>query len=205
MLLAPCIANTKRLSHNVSCPTLVHPKRPDAYINNCDIKITYQLFSLEAMASSEEFRLVLPGIDHEGRLPRKYTGEGQGAKKNISPPIEWYNVPQGTKSLALVVQDIDAPDPNGPIVPWTHWVVVNIPPTVKKLPEGFSGKEEEVGGDYGGIKEGNNDWKVPGWRGPKLPNHGHRFEFKLYALDDELHLGHKVCACACVYLLCQSL
>lgn len=159
--------------------------------------------SLEAMASSEEFRLVLPGVDHEGRLPRKYTGEGQGAKKNISPPIEWYNVPQGTKSLALVVQDIDAPDPNGPIVPWTHWVVVNIPPTVKKLPEGFSGKEEEVGGDYGGIKEGNNDWKVPGWRGPKLPNHGHRFEFKLYALDDELHFGHKVCACACacVYLL----
>ncbi|KAM1353289.1 hypothetical protein TB2_032487 [Malus domestica] len=144
------------------------------------------------MASGDEFRLTSPEIDHEGRMPRKYTGEGQGAKKNISPPLEWYNLPQGTKSLALVVQDIDAPDPKGPLVPWTHWVVVNIPPTLKKLPESFSGKEEEGGGEYGEIKEGNNDWKVPGWRGPMLPNHGHRIEFKLYALDDDLHLGHKV-------------
>ncbi|KAM7526514.1 hypothetical protein LguiA_016416 [Lonicera macranthoides] len=141
---------------------------------------------------SDEFRVVSPGIGHEGRLPRKYTEEGQGAKKNISPPIEWYNVPPGTKTLALVVQDIDAPDPSGPIEPWTCWVVVNIPPTLKRLPEGFSGKEEEVGGDYAGIKEGLNDHKVPGWRGPKVPSPGHRFEFKLYALDDEMHLGNKV-------------
>ncbi|ERN05208.1 hypothetical protein AMTRI_Chr08g208300 [Amborella trichopoda] len=62
------------------------------------------------------------------------------------------------------------------------------------LPEGFSGREEEEGGEYAGIKEGNNDWKVPGWRGLKLPlpSHGHRFQFKLYALDDEMHLGNKV-------------
>lgn len=142
--------------------------------------------------ASDEFRLVSPTIDNKGRLPRHYTGEGQGAKKNISPPLEWYNLPEGTKSLALVVQDLDASDPDGPIVPWTHWVVVNIPATVKGLPEGFSGKEEEMGGEYAGIKEGNNDWKIPGWRGPVLPHHGHRFEFKLYALDDELHLGNKV-------------
>ncbi|KAK3227359.1 hypothetical protein Dsin_007221 [Dipteronia sinensis] len=98
--------------------------------------------------------------------------------------------PRRTKSLALVVEDIDAPDPNDPIVPWTHWVVVNIPPSLKGLPEGFSGKEEEVGGDFAAIKEGKNDWKVPDWRGPKLPNHGHRIQFKLYALDDEMHLGN---------------
>lgn len=148
------------------------------------------------MAASDEFRLVLPGIDHEGRLPRKYTKEGQGALKNLSPPVEWYNVPPGTKNLALVVQDIDAPDPKDPIVPFTNWVVVNIPPGVKHLPDGFSGKEEDqMGEKYGGIKEGINDLKVPGWCGPKLPSHGHRFEFKLYALDDELHLGHKVSAC----------
>ncbi|KAF3448931.1 hypothetical protein FNV43_RR09649 [Rhamnella rubrinervis] len=112
--------------------------------------------------ASDEFRLVAPSIDKAGRLPRQYTGEGQGAKKNISPPLEWYNLPEGTKTLALVVQDLDASDPDGPIVPWTHWVVVNIPAS------------------------------VPGWRGPVLPHHGHRFEFKLYALDDELHLGNKV-------------
>ncbi|KAJ6865344.1 hypothetical protein NC651_035809 [Populus alba x Populus x berolinensis] len=126
---------------------------------------------------ADEFSLVSPEIDNEGRLPRKYTGEGQGAKKNLSPPVEWYYVPE---------------DPDGPNVPWPHWVVVNIPPHVKRLPEGFSGKEEEFGGEYALIKEGVIGWKLPGWRGPVLPKHGHRFEFKLYALDDELHLGNKV-------------
>lgn len=145
-----------------------------------------------ASDGSDEFKLVSPSISNEGRLPRQYTDEGQGAKKNISPPLEWYNLPQGTKTLAIVVEDLDASDSDGPVVPVTRWVVINIPPTVKGLPEGFSGKEEEKGGDYAKIKEGNNDWKQPGWRGPRLPTHGHKFQFKLYALDDELHLGNKV-------------
>ncbi|RWR78888.1 UPF0098 protein [Cinnamomum micranthum f. kanehirae] len=140
----------------------------------------------------ETLKLMSPSISHEGKIPRKYTGDGQGAQKDISPPLQWHGVPEDTKSLALVVQDIDAPDPDGPIVPWTHWVVVNISPSLKGLPEGFSGKEEEVGGDYADIKEGTNDWKVPRWRGPKPPPSGHRYEFKLYALDDHLHLGNKV-------------
>ncbi|PWA91496.1 UPF0098 protein [Artemisia annua] len=142
--------------------------------------------------ASDEFRLVSSCINHEGRLPRKYTGEGQGAQKGISPPIEWYNVPNETKSLALIVEDNDATDPNGPLVPWTLWVVINIPPTLKGLPEGFSGKEDHTGDDYASIKEGNNDLKVPGWCCPTMPSTGHRFEFKLYALDDELNLGNKV-------------
>ncbi|KAK1412431.1 hypothetical protein QVD17_33677 [Tagetes erecta] len=142
--------------------------------------------------ASDEFRLTSSSIDHEGKLPRKYTSDGQGTQKDISPPLEWYNVPEGTKTLALVVQDIDAPDPEGPLVPWTVWVVINIPPSLKRLPEGFSRKEEEIGGDYAGIKEGYNDFKVPGWRTPKVPSSGHRFEFKLYALDDEFDLGNKV-------------
>ncbi|XP_073281646.1 uncharacterized protein [Primulina huaijiensis] len=140
---------------------------------------------------SDEFRLASSNIEAEGRLPRQYTEEGQGAKKNLSPPLEWYNVPEGTKSLALIVLDVDAPDPAGPIVPWTVWVVVNIPPSLKGLPEGFSGKKEESG-DYAHVIEGYSDLKKPGWNGPKLPDHGHRFEFKIYALDDELHLGNKV-------------
>ncbi|KAF5785551.1 putative phosphatidylethanolamine-binding protein [Helianthus annuus] len=142
--------------------------------------------------ASDEFRLASSGIDHEGRLPRKYTGDGQGTKKDISPPLEWYNVPEGTKTLALVVEDIDAPDPEAPLVPWTVWVVVNIPPTLKGLPEGFSGKEGDMGGDYANVKEGHNDFKVPGWRAPKMPSSGHRFEFKLYALDEQVELGNKV-------------
>ncbi|KAM6550551.1 hypothetical protein CsatB_000359 [Cannabis sativa] len=143
--------------------------------------------------ASEEFRLVSPKISNEGKLPRKYTEEGQGAQKNLSPPLEWYNIPQGTKSLALVVQDIDAPEPSDPIVPWVVWVVANIPPTLKGLPEGFSGKEGEAGEDYASVQEGYNDSKLPGWRGPKVPHSdAHRFEFKLYALDDLVHLGNKI-------------
>ncbi|KAG6387778.1 hypothetical protein SASPL_152971 [Salvia splendens] len=102
--------------------------------------------------SSEEFRLTLPGASQDGRLPRHYLADGQGAKKNISPPVEWYNVPEGTKSLAL------------------------------GLPEGFSGKEVEAG-----VKEGTNDLKKHGWEMPKMPNPGHRIEFKLLALDQELN------------------
>lgn len=140
----------------------------------------------------DEFRLTSSNISHEGRLPRKYLAEGQGAQRNISPPLEWYNLPEQTKSLALIVQDIDAPESSGSTVPFTIWVAINIPPTVKGLPEGFSGKEEEVGGELAGIKEGTNDLKKTGWQAPKMPRPGHRIEFKLYALDNELHLGNKV-------------
>lgn len=142
--------------------------------------------------SSDEFRLVLPGVSHEGRLPRHYLAEGQGAKRNISPPVEWYNVPEGTKSLALVVRDIDAPEPEAPTVPFNIWVVADIPPSIKGLPEGFSGREAEAGGEYAGIKEGTNDLKKHGWEMPKLPGNSHRIEFKLLSLDQELDLGNKV-------------
>lgn len=121
-----------------------------------------------AVAEDQSFKLVIPDLKPGGRLPRN-TGEAQGALKEISPPLEWYRVPDGTKSLALLVQDIDAPDPSRPIKPWTHWVVINIPASLKGLPAGFSRQEEEMGGDYAVIKEGINDWKVPGWRGPKPP------------------------------------
>lgn len=144
-----------------TCRAKCHPKTPVLDLKK-PVSELQEDRSIDRKMASDEFRLVSPAINHEGRLPRKYTWEGQGALKNLSPPLEWYNVPDGTKTLALVVQDIDAPDPSGPIVPWTIWVVVNIPPTLKRLPEGFSGKEEELGGEYAGIKEGHTDWKVPG-------------------------------------------
>jgi len=93
------------------------------------------------------------------------------------------------------VQDVDAPaDPSGPVVPWTHWVVVNIPPSAKGRPEGFSsGKEGEMGGVYENIK-GPMISRCAVWRWPMPPSDGHRLEFKLwYALDDMVHLGNKVC------------
>lgn len=101
-------------------------------------------------------------------------------------------MPPKTKSMALVVQDIDAVDPTGHPAAPAHWVVVNIPVSVKGLPEGFSGKKEELGGEYENIEEGVNDWNVRVWRGPKVPNYQDRFEFRLYALDDHMHFDNQV-------------
>jgi phosphatidylethanolamine-binding protein (PEBP) family uncharacterized protein len=102
--------------------------------------------------AQESLRLVSPQIsEQDGRLPRQYSAIGQGAKKDVSPPLEWYGVPDGTKSLALVVQDIDAPDPDSPVMTWTHWVVANIPPDTKGLPEGFYGGG---GREQGGLRAG---------------------------------------------------
>ncbi|KAL5708478.1 hypothetical protein ACHQM5_019270 [Ranunculus cassubicifolius] len=101
-----------------------------------------------------------------------------------SPPLEWYGIPQGTKSLALVVEDLDGGEPDGPKVPRVHWLVLNIPPSLKGLPLGFSGKE--MGGDYVGVKEGIN------WTSPEMFSHGHRFQFKIIALDDNIHLRNQV-------------
>jgi Raf kinase inhibitor-like YbhB/YbcL family protein len=143
--------------------------------------------------AQESLRLVCPPVSaHDGRLPRQYTLEGQGAKKDMSPPLEWYGVPDGTRSLALVVQDIDAPEPGATVVPWTHWVVANIPPETKGLPEGYSGNGGNARGDGSGVQEGINDWKQPGWRGPVPDSLGHRIQFRIYALDDQLSLGNKV-------------
>ncbi|KAK4268554.1 hypothetical protein QN277_025196 [Acacia crassicarpa] len=145
--------------------------------------------------ADKEFKLVSPLIIEKkggGNLPRYCTQEGVDNKWNISPPLEWHNVPDQAKSLALLVQDIDAVDPRGHLVPVTHWVVVNIPPTLKGLPKGFSGKQDELGDVYSGIEEGLNDWNVKLWNGPKMPNYGDRFEFKLYALDSNKHFDNQV-------------
>jgi Raf kinase inhibitor-like YbhB/YbcL family protein len=148
--------------------------------------------------AQESLRLVCPPVSaHDGRLPRQYTLEGQGAKKDMSPPLEWYGVPDGTRSLALVVQDIDAPEPGATVVPWTHWVVANIPPETKGLPEGYSGNGGNARADGSGVQEGINDWKQPGWRGPVPDSLGHRIRFRIYALDDQLSLGNKV-SCNCL-------
>jgi len=142
-------------------------------------------------SQEQVFKLTSSELSPGGRIPRKYTADGQGAKKDLSPPLEWYGVPEGTKSLALVMEDPDAPDPNDPIVPWTHWVLVNIPPTLKGLPENFSTKDAGEDSEYSMIKEGYNDWKVPGYRGPNPPVGDHRYEFTLYALDDFINIGNK--------------
>jgi len=107
-------------------------------------------------------------------IPRRYTCEGD----DISPPLSWSGLPEATKSLALLVDDPDAPDPAAPKRTWVHWVLYDIPKECSGLEEG--------GGETSlpkGAREGHNDWKQPGYRGPCPPIGRHRYFFRLYALD----------------------
>jgi Raf kinase inhibitor-like YbhB/YbcL family protein len=111
-----------------------------------------------------------PGAD----VPTLFTCEGS----DISPPLEWTGAPDGTKSFVLIVDDPDAPDPAAPKVIWVHWVLYNLPPGTTGLPEGVNPKDLPQG-----TREGTNDWKHTGYRGPCPPVGRHRYFHKLYALD----------------------
>jgi Raf kinase inhibitor-like YbhB/YbcL family protein len=95
--------------------------------------------------------------------------------------LSWRGAPPGTRSLALIVDDPDAPDPARPQRTWVHWVLYNIPPSVKKLQEG-----ETPSGSPPGTRQGLNDWKRTGYGGPCPPTGRHRYVHKLYALDTML-------------------
>ena len=107
-------------------------------------------------------------------IPKEYTCDGQ----DISPPLAWTGVPAGTKSLALI-----ADDPDAPVGTWVHWVAFNIPPDVTELPEAIPTDALPTGGTHG-----TNSWRRPGYGGPCPPGGTHRYFFKLYALDTELAL-----------------
>jgi len=118
--------------------------------------------------------LTSASFPNNGAIPRRYTCDGE----DISPPLMWTGLPAGTKSLALVVDDPDAPDPAAPKLTWVHWVLYNIPPTTTGLPEAVSKKNLPSG-----TLQGLNDWKRTGYGGPCPPIGRHRYFHKLYALD----------------------
>jgi len=119
-------------------------------------------------------RMTSSSFENETEIPTRHTCEGS----DLSPPLTWSGVPQGTKSLALVVDDPDAPDPRAPKITWVHWVVYDIPPGVTALAENAT-----AAGLPAGALEGKNDWKTAGYRGPCPPIGRHRYFHKLYALD----------------------
>ncbi len=114
----------------------------------------------------------------EGKaIPTRYTCEGE----NVSPPLNWQGVPENAKSLVLIVDDPDAPDPAEPKRTWVHWVLFNIPPQIDGLPEGANSETLPDG-----VGEGINDWNRAGYGGPCPPIGRHRYYHKLYALDKTL-------------------
>jgi Raf kinase inhibitor-like YbhB/YbcL family protein len=116
-------------------------------------------------------------FEHDGKIPRRYTCEGD----DVSPALAWSGLPGGTRSLVLIVDDPDAPDPDNPRMTWVHWVLYDIPPTAAGLPEAVASA-----GLPPGTREGVNDWKRIGYGGPCPPIGRHRYFHKLYALDTEL-------------------
>lgn len=114
---------------------------------------------------------------HLGDIPPKYTCDGE----DISPPLSWSDIPPTALSLALIVEDPDAPDPAAPQRIWTHWVLYDIPPDAEGLKEGVTSSELPPR-----TLEGLNDWHRTGYGGPCPPIGRHRYFFKLYALKTVL-------------------
>lgn len=110
-------------------------------------------------------------------IPTLYTCEGS----DLSPPLAWTGVPPGTRSLALIVDDPDAPDPAAPKMTWVHWVLYNLPPATPGLTADMVTERLPAG-----TREGLNDWQRTGYGGPCPPIGRHRYVHKLYALDVRL-------------------
>ena len=123
------------------------------------------------------FTIKSSAFTNNGEIPTQYTCEGS----DISPPLAWEDVPDNTRSLVLIVDDPDAPDPAAPKMTWVHWVLYNLPPDSNGLGEATQSADLPAG-----TGEGLNDWKRTGYGGPCPPIGRHRYFFKLYALDTVL-------------------
>jgi len=118
--------------------------------------------------------LTSPAFAPGGEIPALFTCEG----RDLSPALDWTGVPETAKSLVLIVDDPDAPDPAAPKTTWVHWVLYDLPPSARGLPQGVAPAALPAG-----TKPGTNDWRRTGYGGPCPPIGRHRYFFKLYALD----------------------
>lgn len=124
---------------------------------------------------SGNMKLVSTAFQNDEMIPSKYSG-------TLSPPLQWSGVPSKSRSLLLIVNDPDAPDPENPQTVWVHWIVYGISPQITNFEEGIHPLP-------GGCQQGANDWNRLRYDGPSPPIGKHRYFFKLYALDvDELNI-----------------
>ena len=114
-----------------------------------------------------------PAFKEGTMIPRKFTCDDI----DISPPLRWSGVPEGTKTFAIICDDPDAP-----MGTWVHWVLFNLPGNIREIPEGMSQQEMLPNG----ARQGTNDFGKIGYGGPCPPGGTHRYYFKIYALAKKL-------------------
>ncbi|MHC4395754.1 MAG: YbhB/YbcL family Raf kinase inhibitor-like protein [Planctomycetota bacterium] len=120
-----------------------------------------------------EIKITSPAFEDGGMIPAKYTCDGE----DISVPLQWEAVPDGTASIALI-----SDDPDAPMGTWVHWVLFNLAPDTRELKENFP--DDETLPD--GTRQGISDFGATGYGGPCPPSGTHRYFFKIYALDKKI-------------------
>jgi Raf kinase inhibitor-like YbhB/YbcL family protein len=140
---------------------------------------------LAAPLSAQSVQPILvtsPTMNTGEMMPRDYSPDG----RNLSPPIEWQGLPEGTQQIAVICQDHGAGFPP----PWVHWIIYNIPGSATGLPEGIPFDPAlPVPTEIAGATQGNNGWGLPMYRGPAPPvGNLHHYHFVVYALDQALDL-----------------
>lgn len=123
-----------------------------------------------------EIKVTSRAFQEGGMIPRRYTCDGE----DVSPPLAWTGVPEGTKTIALI-----GDDPDAPMGTWVHWVLFNLPANIKELAEAVPADKELLSG----AKQGRNDFRRIGYGGPCPPGGTHRYFLRLYALDSVLDLA----------------
>lgn len=141
----------------------------------CSCRRESQTEPSETEVRKMNIELTSPAFEDGGTIPKQYTRDGP----DVSPPLTWTPVPKGTKSLALICDDPDAP-----MGTWVHWVIFNLPSDIGELPENVPALRALASR----AKQGTNDFGRIGYGGPCPPSGTHRYYFKLYALDTELNL-----------------
>lgn len=133
----------------------------------------------DAGTAAMAFTLTSSAFKNGGAIPSQFSCEGD----DLSPPLAWDDVPDGTKSFALIIDDPDAPDPKAPKIVWVHWILYNLPADMRGLTEGAATSDLPRG-----AATGLNDFKHNSYGGPCPPVGRHRYFHKLYALDTTLAL-----------------
>jgi Raf kinase inhibitor-like YbhB/YbcL family protein len=171
---------TMSLSHTVKTAILGTPALLTRGIPGARAGDEYLAFNQTDLMSATTIEVKSPEFEAGQEIPFRYSADGQ----NISPPITWSNLPRETKSIALLVEDPDAPLPQ----PFVHWIAFNIDPLTLSLHEGVP-VEEKIK-----LKQGKNSGLKIGWTGmaPPKGDTPHHYHFQVFALDEMLPLGNGI-------------